>query len=365
MKILHIIQRAQLRGAEIFASQLATEHKKLGHTVDMVFLFGDRSKLPFSLTYIPLGGNIKKRFFDISAYRALAKFINEGKYDIVQANAGDTLKYAVFSKLLFRWNAPLVYRNANKMSEFLNSWFKLKLYGFLFRYVHDIVSVSETSRKDLLMTFSNLEAKVTTIPIGTHRFTMVEPLQFAEKEPIMINISSFVPEKNHGFLLDVFKLFVERNNKGYLWLVGDGKLRSDIEKKVQASELQSRIRFWGYTENAIAILKRSDIMVMPSKIEGLPGAILEALSCGVPVVASDAGGISEVIEDNVTGMCLNEFDKVRYVQRIEQLLFQPQLRDEIITNGRQVIEDKFLMSEIAIRFQNKYLEILNKRFSND
>src|SRR5688572_9238955 len=110
MRILQLIQKSQLRGAELFASHLSNHLIKNGHDVKMVCLQVGAATLPFTGELVQLGRQLNKRFVDVTGWKALANQVKEFKPDIVQANAGDTLKYAVLSKFFFRWKAPIVFR---------------------------------------------------------------------------------------------------------------------------------------------------------------------------------------------------------------------------------------------------------------
>ena len=105
LKILQLIQKQQLRGAEIFASQLSAHLSEKGNTVILVNLFGGDAALPFDGQTTTLNGNQKARLHDVAGWRKLAQIIRDENPDVIQANAGDTLKYAVFSKIFFRWKS--------------------------------------------------------------------------------------------------------------------------------------------------------------------------------------------------------------------------------------------------------------------
>jgi hypothetical protein len=111
MKILQLIQRPQFRGAELFATQLGNGLINRGHECLLVTLFEGDADLPFTGRLIKLDRPGKKRFFDWDGWKALARIVAEEKPDLIQANAGDTLKFAVFSKLFFGWSTPVVFRN--------------------------------------------------------------------------------------------------------------------------------------------------------------------------------------------------------------------------------------------------------------
>jgi L-malate glycosyltransferase len=362
MKILQIIQRPQLRGAEIFACQLAHELIVLGHEVDMACLFSDtdvlKHKFP-DLNFISLEGDGSKRFFDFHAYRKLAALIGEKQYDVIQANASDTLKYGVFSKQLFRWKNPLIYRNASKMSDFIRNGIHKAFLNWLLRRTDFVISVSENCRTDLTTHFPFLEKRSVTIPIGTYLFDDVTPVQRdpGTSGPVFISIGSFVPEKNHPFVLEIFAEYFRKHGSGVLWLVGNGKLQQQLKEKVGTMGLESLIHFWGVRQDVVSILKAADVFMMPSRIEGLPGVILEALSCRVPVIASDVGGIPEVIHDRKNGFCVSGYDVGDYVRCMEVMTSDEKLRNEFTAAGYKTITENFLMTLISARFQKAYAEI--------
>jgi len=367
LRILQLIQKTQLRGAEIFACQLAVQLKKRGCIVDVVYLLDSSTTLSdFDLQFIPLHANLEARFLDIGAFRRLAKIVNDGMYDIVQANASDTLKYAVFSKFLFCWNAKLIFRNASHMSDFIRGRIHLIFNRWLLSRCQFIISVSENCRLDLIELFPPAAHVSVTIPIGTTDFNEI-PAVFGkefQKEPVFVNIGSFVPEKNHKFLLEVFRLYHQRNGHGLLWLVGDGKLKPALEEKIEQFGLKGNVRFWGYRTDVISILKSADILIMPSLIEGLPGAILEAISCGIPVIASAVGGIPEVVENNVTGICIREWSIDQYVNAIDGLLADPEFKGRLVKQAKTKLLERFTIETVSGAFLAQYKSLVNcQRFA--
>jgi len=363
MRILQVIQKTQLRGAEIFACQLSTEMIKEGHTVDIVFLFPYDKELIDQFPYLkftPLNANRSRRFVDFSAYRRLKILIESGRYDLVQANAGDTLKYCAISKALHRWKAPLIFRNATKMSGFIRNRYHRLFNGLFLNQCKKYISVSENCRQDLIHLFPDLAADTITIPIGTYILNDIKPfaLPVEINEPVFINIGSFAWEKNQTFLLDIFDLYYKTYGQGYLWILGEGRLRIPIEEKIQSLNLTSRVILWGSRRDVLPILKRADAFVMPSVIEGLPGVILEALACGVPVVASSVGGIPEVIRNNVNGYCIDDFEPEAYVKCMHGLVNDTALCERLTAAGHQTLEEGYLMPVIARRFTAFYQSVL-------
>jgi glycosyltransferase involved in cell wall biosynthesis len=362
MRILQVIQKPQLRGAEIFACQLSEELIKLGAMVDVAYLYSHSSfDLDFKLKFISLNGDPSKRSWDIKAYRTLAQTVGDGKYDLVQANASDTLKYSVFSKKLFGWKAPIVYRNANKLTEFirhpLHRFFNRWLLGNCAYYI----SVSENCRQDLISLIPSAQSRSKTIAVGTYSYNEIETHgENDAQRPVIINVGSLAPEKNHTFLIDVFDAYFKKHGRGSLWIVGDGKLKAQLMEQAERLSLAPHITFWGYRKDVIRLLHQADMLVMPSLIEGIPAAILEALSAGTPVVASAAGGIPEVIKDGVNGFCITGSEKEKYVNRIERIVQDENLRDTLVKNGRDTFRSDYQMTVIAGSFLSTYHIVTNE-----
>ncbi|NTV46549.1 MAG: N-acetyl-alpha-D-glucosaminyl L-malate synthase BshA [Chlorobiales bacterium] len=127
-------------------------------------------------------------------------------------------------------------------------------------------------------------------------------------EKVLIHISNFRPLKR---VKDVVKTFDKVNQKipSWLLLVGDGPDRSDAEKLARDLGIANRIKFLGRQEAIIELLSISDIMLLPSESESFGLAALEAMACGVPVIASNVGGLPELIQTGETG-CLHALGAV-------------------------------------------------------
>ncbi|QCK15910.1 glycosyltransferase [Mangrovivirga cuniculi] len=360
MKILHLIQKKQLRGAEIFTCQLAQYQINSGHDVLIVYLFDGDAEMPVSeKLLIPLNGQKSKRWWDFKAYKALNKIISEFAPDIVQANAGDTLKYSVLSKLLHSWKQPICFRNASMVSNYINSPITKFINSFFYRYTNIIASVSKSSMEDLNNLFPSTTPKTKVIPIGLDidkiNFT---PSKYETKQFNIIHVGGFTFEKNHEGLIRIFDRLLKKNNS-HLHLIGDGPLRKKTEEKVEKLNLQQSVTFYGYVNNPLDYISGGDIFVLPSIIEGLPGVILEAMFCNIPVVAYDVGGIKEIIKEDITGKLIKKNDEETFVESIIILMNNPELRNKIVSNAKALIELKYNNYKISDEFISFYFKALN------
>lgn len=368
MKILHLIQKSQLRGAEVFASQLSSHINRLGHEAVIVYLFAGEGVLPFNGKKIALEGNSKRRLFDIRAWKKLGKIIREEKPDIIQANSGDTLKYAVFSRILCGWQQPIVFRNASTISLYIKSRLARKWNSILFGFASKIISVSEASRKDFSALFPEYYDRLVTVPIGIEHTSQqpdareqkdkanpVEPSKF------LVHVGGFSFEKNHQGLLNIFEKVLQHLPSAILHLVGDGPLKKQTEEIVRIKGLQSNVRFHGFRSNALEFIYSADVLLLPSIIEGMPGVILEAFYCKTPVVAYDVGGIGEVLINGKTGRLIQLHDESAFASAVVNTLNDNESNRVLIQNARELVMSAYLNKHITERFLEVYQSVLAKK----
>jgi glycosyltransferase involved in cell wall biosynthesis len=121
-------------------------------------------------------------------------------------------------------------------------------------------------------------------------------------------------------------------------LIGDGVLRGKVDALISKLDLKGRVILTGWRHDPAAILSCLDVFVLTSLWEGLPIAVLEAMAAGVPVLATDTGGIGEIVLDGVTGYLVKPHDIEAMGRRLRELLMQPSLRKELARSARGYAE---------------------------
>lgn len=363
MKIIQLIQKPQIRGAEIFACQLSNHLTELGHQVMVISIYEGEAQLPFNSEILKLNRTLKIRFVDVKGWKSFSIIIKEFKPDIIQANAADTLKFAVSSKLLFSWNVPIVFRNANKMGDFITSKLKWRLNNFYISKVDFVISVSRECEKDFIKTFSYPLEKIRTVEIGVEEQKLggiPDDLQGVfERGPVVSHIGEFVPEKNHGGLINIFKRSLEKFPETQLLLMGKGNLEGRIKLKVAELQIQNNVHFLGYRSDVLDILNNSNTFVLPSLIEGLPAVILEAMYCETPVIAYNVGGIGEVVLSNNTGWLIEKNDESEFIKSLIGVLGASKDELQEVLAAKQMVSEKFNNKIIAERFLSVYRNCLS------
>lgn len=356
MKILQLIQAKQYRGAEIFCCQLSNHLLDLGHDVLVISIYGGSAILPFRNDVISLDRPKNKRYYDFNGWKKIAKIVSDFRPDVVQANAADTLKYAIFSKMLFRWDVLVVYRNASASSYYIGSYFSKYFNYFLLKKVNLIISVSEASKVDINRLFPFTALKTVVIPVGIEKQKIqIIQNQFDRNKVNLIHAGSFTREKNHYELIDIFKLLLNKSNRFNLHLIGDGDLKDDIEKKIFQENLKNEIFIHGGVNNPLSFIEAADILVLPSTIEGLPGVLLEAMFCRTPVIAYNVGGVNEIVFPE-TGILI---EKGRKEEFVEAILKVSENNDKIkVQKAYEQVIRYYLNSELAKEFLKYYQQLI-------
>jgi len=355
--VFQLVQKFQLRGAEMFAAQLSQHLESLGHQVIFLSLFPGEGALPFGGEKMSLNRPASKRFFDYKGWKNFAVLVKKYNPDVIQCNAGDTLKFAVMSKKLFGWKQPIVARNASMISLYINNPMVKWINSWLYANVDFVVSVSENSKKDINNLFPKTTSKTAVIPVGIEMYQckLVSWIGGEKAHKHIIHVGGFSFEKNHEGLLSIFKKLLDGNPDTHLHLLGEGPKREAIEQLSYSMKLNDNITFYGWVSNPMDYICKADVLILPSIIEGMPGVILEAMILRRPVVAYDVGGIPEVVRNGVTGYLVKKNDEDGFVNSLEKALYND--NQQYIQNAYDLVSDNYNNSNIAKQFEEVYIQL--------
>ena len=360
MKIVQLVNSRRRRGAEIFAGQLSRDLCAFGNEVHYVSLYKEVGPLLEiqSGIIIDLDGTRSASpdpFLVIRLCRVLMKV----RPDVVQANAGDTLKYAVIARFLIRGKFKLVFRNASLISRYLRSGWSKWFTGFLLRQTDAILSVSEASRGDTLELFPALDGRTSVLPVGVDLQTCSKDVRITGPGPHLVHVGGFSFEKNHQGLLRIFARINQRIPAAHLWLAGDGPLIERMKEMSVHMGISGSLTFLGSVEEPLNIIHAADVLLLPSLIEGMPAVLLEAFWCGTPVVASRVGGIPEIVDHGVTGWLEDPADEQAFADRVIAVLNHSEERQMMIMKARERVDGQYDNRKIAARFLEVYCRLNN------
>jgi glycosyltransferase involved in cell wall biosynthesis len=176
---------------------------------------------------------------------------------------------------------------------------------------------------------------------------------------VVAMLSVLREEKGHDLGIRAVVRARERFPGAHLLVVGDGPTRSDLE--ALAAPHAGAVTFTGHRDDVMAVLDAADVLLHPSRIDAFPGALLEAMAAGVPVVATAVGGIPDIVQDGVTGVLVPQPEPGALEQALEPLLADSALRRAYAEQGRRRFTARFSVEHWVERMRELYEEVLRER----
>lgn len=174
---------------------------------------------------------------------------------------------------------------------------------------------------------------------------------------IVAHVSNFRPLKRIDYVLRVFAE-ARRFADARLLLIGDGPEHSQAVDLSRALGVEREVHFLGKQHSFVELLQASDVFLLPSETESFGLAALEAMACGVPVVASDVGGLPEVVESGTSGFLEPVGDVARMAERVAAILTDRALRDRLGRAARARVESRFRTAPAIDRYLELYRRVL-------
>ncbi len=182
------------------------------------------------------------------------------------------------------------------------------------------------------------------------------------KGKIIVCVGRLVEEKDYGNLFSALECLKKIGRDDFhLVLVGDGGLRKSLEEQVKRKGLSACATFAGIRTDINKLLPGADLFVMSSKSEGLPVALLEAMACGLPVIATSVGGIPEVVENGKNGLLVPPGDSNALAAEIDRALNDLELARQLGRNARKMVEQSFSRDKMVGEYTNLYLKLFDKK----
>jgi glycosyltransferase involved in cell wall biosynthesis len=219
------------------------------------------------------------------------------------------------------------------------------------RLIDKFIAVSDAVAKHLENNKRIARDKIIVIHNGRDlsQFKPVTPALAAEAraelglngQPVILMLARFSVEKGHALLIDSIRLLVRRWPRLIVLLAGDGPEEAEIKARCIHYGVHSNVMFLGYRSDTQRLFAAADVVVLPSRIEGLPLVAVEALAAGRPVIATAVGGTPEVVIHEETGLLVPPDNSICFAEALDRLLSDPELRVRLGTRGRALVEERY------------------------
>ncbi|MFA6321091.1 MAG: glycosyltransferase family 4 protein [Candidatus Omnitrophota bacterium] len=385
IKVLRIITRLNIGGPAIHAVLLTKDldrdrfethlvsGKPLPSEGDMAFIARDKG---VTVEYIPeLGREIG--FNDLVAFLKIIKFIRKVKPDIVHTH---TAKAGTLGRLAAIFSGVPV-RIHTFHGHVLDGYFsplKTKIFifieRFLARFTDKLITVSESVCNEISGKFKIAPAeKCCVIKLGFDlspfldnehlRSDFRKRIGFEDNVLLVGIVGRLTPIKNHKMFFDVVKYIVGRSGvpEVRFIVVGDGELRGELTEYVKKLNIENCVKFIGWAEDTASVYAGLDIVVLTSLNEGTPVSLIEALASSRPVVATDVGGVRDVVKDGGDGLLAGKNDIKDFSDKLLRLLSDSGERARFGAMGRALVREKYFKDRLISEISSLYEKTLHEK----
>ncbi|HPE85993.1 MAG TPA: glycosyltransferase family 4 protein [Bacteroidales bacterium] len=340
MTIIHVSTKQSWRGGEQQIAYLIDELRDA--VVEQVVLTPANSKLS---DFCQEHGIRKTHFYkwtgiNFHAAHVLKKICKRYSQPIIHAHDSHAHTFAYLSSLFFGNKAPIIVSRRVDFPVHRNLFSKWKYNA---PQIRKIICVSEKIKEITAPSIHN-KTLLTVVYSGIDisRFSapktqniLKKYFQIPEHHLIIGNIAALAPHKDYFTFVDTAELILKQYQDVTFLIIGQGPMKQRIAEYIFDKKLQNSIYFTGYRTDIPEILPELDIFLMTSETEGLGTSLLDAFASEVPVVATRAGGIPEIVKHNYTGLLADVKDPVQLAEYVLTLIRDPELKSALVKNAKQ------------------------------
>ena len=317
-KIVMVIPTLSTGGAEKFVYDMAVYLNKDIFDISVVVLYSKTGNikekklenLGISIYYLN-----KKPGFSFRCIYNLKNLINRISPDIIHSHL-DVILYLLPSYKQSQIKLHTVHSMAQFEARGIHKWIRKLAFGF-FGVIP--VAIGETVRESISSYYNIPLHQIPCIYNGVSQPCICEKDQHVET--VFISVGTLYYVKNHELLLRAFKRVIELSKEPIrLNIVGDGELREVLLKQIEDLELNSYVNLIGWTNNVYSELQKADVYVCSSIVEGVSLSIIEAMSCGLPIIATNVGGNKDLVKMNVNGILFENNNEMELVEAMMKMV---------------------------------------------
>ena len=369
---------ASVGGSGVVATELAHALAIRGHQVDLISSdppFRWRSGVP-GLSFVPVTVPPYPLFREpqylLALTNTIARVAEERRLDIVHAHYAVPHATAAYLADQILTSAPAIMPprtittlHGTDITLVGSDPSYARVVGFSIERSHGVTAVSRSLKADTIAALG-IQQEIRVIPnfldCAEYRRQPDPELRGtlcprAECDALVVHVSNFRPVKRVEAVVDIFRL-IRRRVRARLILVGDGPDRSGLEERVADWGLTDAVTFAGEQQNLVPWLSVADLFLLPSAQESFGLAALEAMACEVPVVASNVGGLPEIVEDGVTGFVSPPDAVDAMAERSIALLTDPALHARIARAAVDMVRQRYTTDLVVPLYEDAYRSIL-------
>lgn len=350
--VLHVLIALDFGGVEKHIEVIANNanHSEYDHLYCVIGNGGRSEQYINNINNSVMVLNSKTKIPSLISIFRIYKVIKKLNPSVVHTHGGE----ANFHGLIASFLARTKLRIAEEIGIPKHSKKARLIFRQIYRLAHQVIGISDSVCTWLVNNKEVSKDKVVKLynPVEIPESVL---LKIYDKSRFRVGFVGRLEEVKNALSL-LFSVH-ELNNKGYpidLWLVGDGSQKLKIEEYIEKHKLHNLVKVFGYKENPYSYMQHCDLYIQPSISEGFGIALVEAMSVGLPVIATSVGGAPEIIKDGTSGWLINKTDAATISSAILVALMN---KDQLLSMGeaaKSTVIDRFTPVSYLKKLDNIY-----------
>ena len=351
MKIVQVMPDFGLAGAETMVENLSCGLAAEGHDVLVISFFELHTAITERIENrgIKIKYLGKKRGFDPSIISKMRKIIKAYQPDVIHTHRY-VLPYAFLASMGFKAKRVHTVHNVAQKEQ---TKVGKNINRVLFRYFNVVpVALSKEIQRTIQEVYGLPDNRIPVVFNGIDLSRCIVKESYARKDTFtVLHIGRFMDVKNHELLLRSFARFKGQHSDARLQLLGDGELKENMMQLAGQLNITDAVEFAGLHSNVYPWLHNADVFILPSKFEGMPMTLIEAMGTGLPIIASNVGGIPDMLSSQKEALLIEPKEE-KIIEALEMVYSDAKKREYW---GRNALQRSSLFSSQAMA--RKYLQL--------
>ena len=360
--VCHVLHTLSVGGAEILAKEFS-----LKGSSDFRFVFACLDDIG-TMGHELIGSNHevvslnRRSGLDLGVATRLASYCKSHKVDVIHAHQYTPFFYASLSRFMGN-KAPILFTEHGRTFPDFRRPKRVLANRFLLSKKDQVVAVGKQVKNALIENEGIPEKKIKVIyngidverfkPNGESRHLTRQKLGIREGEIVLIHVARLNPLKDHLAAVKTFD-HIREHPKIRLLIVGEGEEEQNIRNAIADRNLESTVSMLGLRKDIPDLLNAADACLLTSRSEGIPLTLAEAMATELPCIATDVGGVPEIVTDRTTGFLCPAGDTRKMASRIVDLVNSEELRSRMGQAGRARIAKLFNDKSMHAQYQEAY-----------
>jgi len=338
-------------------------HQRMGHRLYLLCPPGTRLGREAAALGIRVFSRKIRQPWDLWSIRKIKHLVRELGVEVLHTHSSVD---SWAGGLAGRWaKVPVLVRTRHISVRVRRPWLN-RIY-----YLPDaIITTGEHIRRELLQTHKILAERIVSIPTGADvgRFHPGPPdLELKKRmglpidSPVITLVAVLRAQKRHELVIAAAAEVIQVFPQARFIFVGEGPGRNRVEQEMKNAQLESHILMTGYREDIPAILSFTDLGIISSVAEGIPQFLFQIMAMGKPVIATEVGGIPEIVTSGVTGVLIPPEDPAALAKALVQVLGDPGSARRLGEEGRRLVEKEYTVEKMAEKVYRVYQQVYERK----